>query len=95
MMSDRITRMRVALHASLVKLGVPPPSSTSHGSWRHVLDQKGMFTYTGLTAAQVEHMQEHHAVYMLKDGRISMSGLSTETCDHLAKAIAAALKARP
>ena len=46
-----------------------------------------MFTYTGLTPAQVKALREVHHVYMPNDGRISMAGLTTSTCDMLATAI--------
>lgn len=94
-MSSRITGMRTSLHDALVANGCPPPSGTSHGSWGHILSQSGMFSFTGLTAAQTDHMQKNNAVYLLRDGRISMSGLNHETCQHLAMAMKAAIVALP
>lgn len=41
-MSDRIKQMRVGLHHRLLKLGTP-------GIWDHIIQQIGMFSYTGLT----------------------------------------------
>ena len=38
--------MRTSLHASLKKAEAP-------GEWTHVLEQIGMFSYTGLTPKQV------------------------------------------
>ena len=46
-MADRIIRMRAALHAEIVRLGTP-------GNWDHIVTQIGMFTFTGLTPAQVK-----------------------------------------
>jgi len=80
MMATRIIDMRTRLHAELKRLGTP-------GDWTHILNQIGMFTFTGLNTAQVEHMTNKHHVYMTKDGRISMAGLSASKCPHLAKAI--------
>lgn len=94
-MADRIMGMRTSLHDALVKIDCPPPSNTNHGSWGHILSQRGMFSYTGLTAEQTDHMQKHNAVYLLRDGRISMSGLNHETCNHLAHAMKAAILALP
>lgn len=79
-MADRIISMRTLLHEALIKLGTP-------GTWNHVLDQIGMFTYTGLTKKQVLNMTNKWHVYMTADGRISMAGLSAARSMHLAKAI--------
>ena len=40
-MGDRIHNSRRQLHEKLKALGTP-------GSWQHILDQNGMFTFTGL-----------------------------------------------
>lgn len=40
-MSTRIIKMRKALYDELVRLGTP-------GTWNHIVDQIGMFSYTGL-----------------------------------------------
>uniref|UniRef100_A0A061SBP2 Aspartate aminotransferase n=1 Tax=Tetraselmis sp. GSL018 TaxID=582737 RepID=A0A061SBP2_9CHLO len=78
-MAERIKQMRTLLHSELTRLGTP-------GSWTHILEQIGMFSYTGLTKAQCENMRKWH-VYMSMDGRISMAGLSRQGCPHLAAAI--------
>ncbi|OAL26607.1 hypothetical protein AYO20_10031 [Fonsecaea nubica] len=66
-MSGRIRAMRSALYDALRALGTP-------GDWRHVVDQIGMFSYTGLTPAQVELLREDYSIYLLASGRISIAG---------------------
>lgn len=78
-MSSRIIEMRKALRSKLEELGTP-------GTWNHITDQIGMFSFTGLTQPQVAKMREAH-VYMTKDGRISMAGLNTKNIDYFAKAV--------
>ena len=51
-----------------------------------------MFSYTGLTAAQVDHLAAKWHVYMTRDGRISMAGLSAARAQYLADAIADAVR---
>jgi len=51
-----------------------------------------MFSYTGLTPAQVENMTQKHHVYMTKDGRISLAGLNAAKAEYLAKAIDDSIK---
>jgi aspartate aminotransferase len=55
--------------------------------WSFVLQQIGMFTFTGMTPAQCDNMTNKHHVYMTRDGRISLAGLSSAKCEHLARAI--------
>jgi len=43
-MSDRIKKMRIGLHHRLLKLGTP-------GTWDHIIQQIGMFSYTGLVGS--------------------------------------------
>ena len=40
-MADRIKQMRLGLYERLLILGTP-------GSWEHIINQIGMFSYTGL-----------------------------------------------
>ncbi|CAN8101804.1 unnamed protein product [Discula destructiva] len=79
-MSGRIISMRTALREKLEALGTP-------GSWNHITDQIGMFSFTGLTEKQVASIQKEAHVYMTKNGRISMAGLNTRNVDYFAKAV--------
>lgn len=79
-MSGRIIDMRNALRSKLEELGTP-------GTWNHITDQIGMFSFTGLSEAQVLKLREEYHIYMTKNGRISMAGLNTHNIDHVAQAI--------
>ncbi|KAI9817919.1 MAG: Aspartate aminotransferase, cytoplasmic [Thelocarpon impressellum] len=67
-MSGRIIDMRRQLRAKLEALDTP-------GSWEHITDQIGMFSFTGLTEAQVLNIRLDAHVYMTRNGRISMASL--------------------
>ncbi|CAK7225146.1 Aspartate aminotransferase, cytoplasmic [Sporothrix bragantina] len=79
-MSGRIIGMRTALREKLEALGTP-------GKWNHITDQIGMFSFTGLSEAQVQKLRSDFHVYMTKNGRISMAGLNTNNIDYFAKAV--------
>ncbi|KAI9731625.1 MAG: Aspartate aminotransferase, cytoplasmic [Claussenomyces sp. TS43310] len=79
-MSGRIRTMRTALRAKLEDLGTP-------GSWTHITDQIGMFSFTGLSPDQVLRLRAEAHVYMTKNGRISMAGLNTKNVDYFAQAV--------
>ena len=55
--------------------------------WTFITRQIGMFSFTGLTEAQVDNMTSKHHVYMTKDGRISLAGLNLAKVGALADAI--------
>ena len=80
-MSGRIIDMRKALRSKLEELNGKP------GSWEHITNQIGMFSFTGLTEEQVLKIRKDAHVYMTKNGRISMAGLNTKNVDYTAKAI--------
>jgi aromatic-amino-acid transaminase len=65
----RIVSMRTALHRELVEL---MPES----DFGHVLNQRGMLSYTGLSADQVCRMQIAHWVYLVSSGRICVAALN-------------------
>jgi len=79
-MSDRILTMRDALRGAIEAKGTP-------GTWNHITDQIGMFSFTGLTQPQVERMINEFHVYMTKDGRISVAGLNPGNIEHVASSI--------
>ncbi|QLL30533.1 hypothetical protein HG536_0A03510 [Torulaspora globosa] len=79
-MSSRITKMRHELREKLVQLNTP-------GNWDHIVDQCGMFSYTGLTPEMVKRLEAQHAVYMDASGRASIPGLNQGNVEHVAKAI--------
>ena len=55
--------------------------------------QRGMFSFLGITTAQVRAMREEHHVYMTDDSRINIAGLRQENLEYFARATAAVLAA--
>lgn len=84
-MADRIIAMRTQLKAGLEKEG-------STLNWQHITDQIGMFCFTGMTQDQVAQITKNHSVYLTKDGRISMAGITSGNVAYLAAAMHAVTK---
>ncbi|MFO1294216.1 MAG: amino acid aminotransferase [Rubrivivax sp.] len=83
-MRERILAMRRRLHAGL--------SARKPGhDFGFLLRQRGMFSYTGLTPAQVDRLRETYAVYLLRSGRICVAGLNGGNVERTAEAIAAVI----
>ena len=57
------------------------------GDWSHITTQIGMFSFTGLTVKQSETMVKKHSIYMTKNGRISVCGITTKNVDYIANCI--------
>jgi aromatic-amino-acid transaminase len=84
-MRERILGMRRALHAGLVQ-------RMPGRNFDYLLTQRGMFSYTGLGAAQVDRLREEHAVYLIRSGRMCIAGLSTPNVERVAEAMAAVMQ---
>eukprot|EP00830_Metopus_es_P016366 TRINITY_DN5039_c0_g5_i1.p1 TRINITY_DN5039_c0_g5~~TRINITY_DN5039_c0_g5_i1.p1 ORF type:complete len:432 (-),score=78.81 TRINITY_DN5039_c0_g5_i1:107-1402(-) len=78
--SGRIQEMRVQLSQKLGLLKTP-------GNWDHIRKQIGMFSYTGLTPSQCQKLIDKHHVYLLNNGRISITGINLKNIDYIAKSI--------
>ena len=84
-MRERIREMRTSLVAKLQSRGVARDFS-------FVARQRGMFSYSGLTAAQVERLRAEYGIYAVSTGRICLAALNSRNIDYVADAMAAVLK---
>ena len=85
-MRVRIQAMRERLHA-VVSAKVPGRD------FSYFLTQRGMFSYTGLSAAQVDRLREEFGVYLVRSGRMCVAGLNNGNVERTAQAMAAVLAA--
>ncbi len=54
-------------------------------------NQRGMFSFLGISAQQVRRLRDEHSIYMLESGRISIAGINHNNVERLAQGIAAVL----
>ena len=80
-MRERILAMRKALHGVL-------SAKLPGRKLDYFLTQRGMFSYTGLTAAQVDRLRVEFAVYLIRSGRVCIAGLSRGNVEAAATAMA-------
>jgi aromatic-amino-acid transaminase len=83
-MRDRIQTMRKSLHDVLV-------AKVPGRDFSYFLTQRGMFSYTGLTAEQCDRLKEEFGVYLVRSGRMCVAGLNTRNVEATAAAMAAVL----
>ena len=57
-----------------------------------ILQQRGMFSYTGLTKDQVRRLRAEFSIYAIETGRICVAALNTKNVDYVADAIAKVIR---
>ncbi|MBD1550381.1 amino acid aminotransferase [Pseudomonas typographi] len=80
-MRERIQGMRSAMVERLA----------AHGDFSFVARQRGMFSYSGLSAAQAQRLRDEFAIYALDTGRICVAALNTHNIEAITAAIARVL----
>jgi aromatic-amino-acid transaminase len=84
-MRDRIRLMRRQIVEKLALYGATQDFS-------FVMKQRGMFSFSGMTAPQVERLRTEHGIYAVSSGRICVAALNTKNIDVVAKAMAEVMK---
>ncbi len=84
-MRQRIKAMREALKARLEAAGVP-------GDLSYITRQKGMFSYSGMSAAQMQRLRSEFGIYGVDSGRICVAALNAHNLDAVAAAIAQVMR---
>lgn len=80
-MRDRINTLRRNFVEALRPYGLDE-------KYAHVAEQRGMFSYTGLTPEQVDRLRDEFGIYMVRSGRANVAGFSDENLAYIAKAVA-------
>lgn len=84
-MRERIRQMRKALFDVL-------SNQLPDNDFGYLLSQKGMFSYTGLTPAQIDYLRERHAIYLVQTSRMCVAGLNQSNVEHIAQAFVEAIR---
>lgn len=84
-MRDRIRIMRQKLQDTLT-------AKIPDRDFGYFTKQRGMFSFTGLTPAQVERLKTEFGIYLVGNGRMCMAGLNNSNIDYVANAMASILK---
>ncbi len=88
MWRDELTGMRTRIK-SLRKQFVDTMKTSGAGhDFGFLLDQNGMFSFSGLTPMQVDELKHKHGIYIVGSGRINVAGMSESKMDELCAAIA-------
>ncbi|WP_445344557.1 amino acid aminotransferase [Acinetobacter bohemicus] len=85
-MRERIIKMRQILNERLSQ------ALPAH-DFSYLVKQQGMFSYTGLTAEQVDILKDKYGIYLVRSGRMCAAGLNLNNIDYVAESIAEVIKA--
>jgi aspartate/tyrosine/aromatic aminotransferase len=80
-MRERINNMRQLFVETLNEKGV-------RRDFSFIARQRGMFSFSGLTADHVKALRERYAIYAVGSGRINVAGMTEDNMDYLCSAIA-------
>lgn len=81
---NRINEMRHLFVETLKEKGVDRDFSS-------IIEQRGMFSFSGLTKEQVQLLHGHHSIYIVGSGRINVAGMTPDNMDRLCEAIKSVL----
>jgi aromatic-amino-acid transaminase len=83
-MRDRIKAMRGELVARI-------RSIRSDFDFSFIVRQRGLFSYSGLSKAQVQRLREEYSLYAIDSGRICVAAINSRNIDYVARSIASVL----
>lgn len=83
-MRERIQRMRQLFVNTLQEKG-------AKGDFSFIINQNGMFSFSGLTKDQVVRLREEFGVYAVNSGRVNVAGMTPDNMSQLCEAIVAVL----
>jgi aromatic-amino-acid transaminase len=86
-----VETMRTRIQAMRQQLVQVLSEAVPGRNFDYLLMQRGMFSYTGLSAAQVDRLREEFGVYLIASGRMCVAGLNSRNVQRVAQAFAAVM----
>jgi len=77
---QRVQEVRKSLFDEMKKMNVK-------GDWQHLINQTGMFFYSGFTKDQCHALKEKYHIYLMECGRITLSGLNNDNIKDFVQAV--------
>ena len=84
-MRNHIAAIRTRFVVALAEHGVP-------GDYSFIARQKGMFSFSGLSDAQVRFLRERKSIYIVGGGRINVAGITSRNIEYLCSSVREALE---
>jgi aspartate/tyrosine/aromatic aminotransferase len=58
----------------------------------HIKEQKGMFSFLGITSLQLERLRDEFGIYIVSSTRINLAGVNSNNIDYLSQSMLRVLK---
>ena len=84
---EELAAMRVRIKAMRQALVDKLKAKAPQHNFDFVIQQRGMFSYSGLTKAQVERLKTEFSIYAVDTGRICVAALNSRNIDRVVDAI--------
>ena len=91
MWEDELAAMRVRIRSMRSSLVDKLKAKGTAQDFSFIIKQRGMFSYTGLSAEQVARLKDEFGIYAVSTGRICLAALNSKNIDYVADSIAAVL----
>ena len=88
-----LNEMRVRIQHMRELLSTKLNQALPERNFDYLLKQQGMFSYTGLTAAQVDQLKDQYGIYLVRSGRMCVAGLNLSNIDYVADSFAKVIQA--
>ncbi len=92
---EELTGMRKRIRAMREKLVGLLKTAAPGRDFSFIARQNGMFSYSGLTAAEVERLKTEFGIYAVSTGRICVAALNNNNIEYVANAIGQVVASAP
>lgn len=89
---DELAAMRARIRKMRGELVARLKEQAPGRDFEFIVRQRGMFSYSGLTARQVDYLRDEFAIYAIATGRICIASMNDSNIDRIASAIGKALE---
>lgn len=84
---EELAQMRNRIKAMRTKFVQTLKDKGAKQNFDFIISQNGMFSFSGLTAEQVDRLKDEFAIYAVRSGRINVAGITDENIDRLCESI--------
>lgn len=84
---EELTQMRTRIKQMRQKFVDLLKECGAEQDFSFIVQQNGMFSFSGLTAEQVDRLKEEFAIYAVRSGRINVAGITDDNIRYLCESI--------
>jgi aspartate/tyrosine/aromatic aminotransferase len=88
---EEVAAMRTRIHAMRGLFVAKMKERVPQRDFSFLLEQRGMFSFSGLTPLQVDELKSEHGIYIVGSGRINVAAILPSNVDRLCDAVASVL----